>query len=114
MPAVVANTIQLNKGKLSLLKPHLQALGQVCKKYGVEKLYVFGSLATLQFDEKTSDVDFLVSFKSNERIGMNLLSMLIDLETLLGRKVDLIRERRFENEYFAQSVEATKTLVYAA
>lgn len=114
MPTTAANSVNLNKGKLVLLKPYLPALHLVCQQYGVQRLYVFGSLATDSFDEKTSDVDFLVHFKANEKVAMKLLSMLIDLEKLLGRKVDLIRERHFVNEYFARSVEETKTLVYAA
>jgi uncharacterized protein len=114
MPSVAANTINFGKGKLAILKPYAPSLKEVCKKYGVEKLYVFGSLVSGEFDEKTSDIDFLVKFKEDEKVGISLLTMMIELEKLLGRKVDLIRERPFENEYFARSVEATKTLVYAA
>ncbi|TAK42193.1 MAG: DNA polymerase subunit beta [Saprospiraceae bacterium] len=104
----------LNKGKLAFLKPYLPALEAICKKYGVGKLYVFGSLARGDFDEKKSDIDFLVKFKENENDGMELISMLIELENLLHRKVDLVRERPFVNEYFARSVEKTKTLFYEA
>jgi len=114
MPPTMANTINFEIGKLAFLKPHTPSLKEVCKKYGVEKLYVFGSLVSGEFDEKVSDVDFLVKFKQGEKVGLSLLSMMIDLEKLLNRKVDLIRERPFENEYFARSVEETKTLVYAA
>ncbi len=103
-----------SKGKLVFLKPYLPALKMVCEKYGVEKLYVFGSLTTGDFDDKDSDIDFLVKFKQDEQVGLPLLTMMIDLEKLLHRKVDLIRERPFENEYFARSVEKTKKLIYAA
>lgn len=106
--------IDFDKGLLSYLKPFAPSLRTVCKKYGVEKLYVFGSLATGDFDSKKSDIDFLVKFKEDEKVGLSLLSMMIELENLLNCKVDLIRERPFENEYFARSVAATKTLVYAA
>lgn len=114
MTTIAANSVNLSKGKLVLLKPYLPAIKQLCQKYGVENLYVFGSLTTESFDEKTSDIDFLVKFKVNEKIAMKLLSMLIDLENLLERKIDLLRERPFVNEYFAHAVEDTKTLVYAA
>jgi hypothetical protein len=114
MPSTSINEISFNQGKLVSLKPYSAALNEVCKKYGVEKLYVFGSILSDHFDENESDVDFLVKFKQDEKMGLSLLSMMLDLETLLHRKVDLIRERPFENEYFARSVEATKTLVYAA
>lgn len=114
MAVEAIQNINFSKGKLVFLKPYLPALKRVCKKYGVEKFYVFGSLTTGDFDEMESDIDFLVKFKQDEKIGLSLLSMMIDLEKLLDRKVDLIRERPFENEYFARSVEETKTLVYAA
>lgn len=106
--------IDLDKGQLALLKPYMPSLDALCKKYGVDKLYVFGSLVTGEFDMEKSDVDFLVRFHHDEKVGMPFLSLLIELETLLNRRIDLIRERPFENEYFARSVAATKTLVYAA
>jgi hypothetical protein len=112
--AQVTNRISFSKGKLGFLKPFAPSIQRMCEKYDVDKLYVFGSLVTGDFDDEKSDIDFLVKFKKNEKVGLSLLSMIIDLEKLLGRKVDLIRERPFENEYFARSVEQTKTLVYAA
>jgi predicted nucleotidyltransferase len=114
MPQEAGQTIDFNKGQLSYLKPYLPSLDAVCKKYGVDKLYVFGSLVTGDFDPEKSDVDFLVRFRHDEKVGISFLSMMIEMEALLNRKIDLIRERPFENEYFARSVAATKTLVYAA
>ncbi|MBX2929648.1 MAG: nucleotidyltransferase domain-containing protein [Saprospiraceae bacterium] len=114
MPEEAIHNIDFDSGQLSYLKPFALSLKAVCKKYGVEKLYVFGSLATGEFDLEKSDVDFLVRFKQDEKVGISFLSMMIELEKLLNRKVDLIRERPFENEYFARSVAATKTLIYAA
>lgn len=110
----VGHTIDFEKGQLAYLKPFASSLEAVCRKYGVEKLYVFGSLISGEFDPQKSDVDLLVRFKQDEKIGISLLSMIIELEELLNLKVDLIRERPFENEYFARSLEATKTLIYAA
>lgn len=114
MPQNTGQSIDFTKGQLSYLKPHLSSLDAVCKKYDVEKLYVFGSLVTGDFDPEKSDVDFLVRFRHDEKVGIAFLSMMIEMEALLNRKIDLIRERPFENEYFARSVAATKTLLYAA
>lgn len=108
------HAVDFDKGQLTYLKPFAASLRAVCRKYGVEKLYVFGSLTTGEFNPEKSDIDFLVKFRQDEKVGMSFLSMMIELEELLGRKVDLVRERPFENEYFARSVAATKTLVYAA
>ena len=39
---------------------HQNAIAQLCKKYNVEKLYVFGSILTEKFNEN-SDIDFTES-----------------------------------------------------
>ena len=40
---------------------HQNAIAQLCKKYNVEKLYVFGSILTEKFNDN-SDIDFIVKF----------------------------------------------------
>ncbi len=114
MPATINITFDLDKDKLAYLKPYLPKLYELCEKYRVEKLYAFGSLVYGNFDEERSDLDFLVCFKENGKVGMELIDMLIDLEKLFNRKVDLLRERPFKNEYFARSIENSKALLYAA
>ncbi|MGN6592139.1 MAG: hypothetical protein ACTHJX_04495 [Terriglobales bacterium] len=44
---------------------------------------------------------------------MNCFGLLEKLEALFQRHVDLVSERPFANPYFRQSVEATRTPVYA-
>ncbi len=38
------------------------AIGGLCRKYGVRRLLVCGSAVTEQFDDARSDIDFLVEF----------------------------------------------------
>ena len=40
----------------------LEAVGEVCRKYGVSELAVFGSVLREDFDPARSDVDLLVRF----------------------------------------------------
>ena len=40
----------------------LDAIGRACKRYGVERLRIFGSALTDHFDPEGSDIDFLVDF----------------------------------------------------
>ena len=58
------------------------------KKNNVKKLSVFGSVAKRE-DKKGSDIDLLVKF-NGERSLIDLISLRIDLENKLNRKVDLI------------------------
>jgi predicted nucleotidyltransferase len=74
------------------------ALGALCRRYGVARLEVFGSAARRAgFDPNRSDADFLVTFTPAAR---NNLAGFIDLkdalEELLGRSVDLVERETVE------------------
>jgi len=74
-----------------LLKNKRRDILRIARKHGVADIKVFGSVARGEADEK-SDIDFLVEMEP----GRNLLDMgglLMDLEELLGRKVDVITPR---------------------
>lgn len=67
----------------------LKANRHLLDAYAVRKLYIFGSVA--KDDAKdTSDVDILVEFEDNARIGLIRFSRLQhELSELLGCEVDL-------------------------
>jgi len=58
------------------------------KKYGVNSLAVFGSMARGD-DHEGSDVDILVTFEGKARFD-NFMGLKLDLEDLFGRRVDLL------------------------
>jgi predicted nucleotidyltransferase len=45
-----------------VLEGYRQGLADLCRKYRVRRLDVFGSAARGDFDEESSDVDLLVEF----------------------------------------------------
>src|SRR5215216_1563081 len=47
-----------------VLEGHRQALIDLCRKYRVRRLDVFGSAARSDFDEESSDVDLLVELST--------------------------------------------------
>jgi len=57
------------------------------RKYGVERLRVYGSVARGEAD-LTSDVDLLVEFRPGAD-SLATSSLKADLERVIGRKVDL-------------------------
>lgn len=65
-------------------------LGEVCRRYAVARLDIFGSSARGDFRAE-SDVDLLVEFLPGARVGfLHLAGLQLELEELLGRKVDLV------------------------
>ena len=66
-------------------------IAEICQRYGVRELAVFGSLLRDDFTSD-SDIDFLVSFDGGDPgpwMGRSI-QMEDDLHALLGREVDLV------------------------
>lgn len=91
------------------------AIADLCRRFGVRRLAVFGSAGTDRFDPERSDVDFLVEFAEDVPGGISAYFRLKEaLESLLGTPVDLVEPRALENPYFAASVRETVEELYAA
>lgn len=58
-----------------------------CQKHGIRKLALFGSVLRDDF-HADSDIDVLVEFEPNIRLGLDFFTIQFELEDLLGRKVD--------------------------
>ncbi len=99
---------------MHLITDNLQNIIALCKKYKVRTLYVFGSILTSRFNDK-SDVDFSATFNHDSDplvAGENFMNFYMDLENLMGRKIDLVDEEFIKNKYFREELNETKKLVY--
>lgn len=67
-----------------------EAILALAAKYGASNVRVFGSVAEGSADE-ASDVDFLVDMAPGRSL-FDLGGLLMDLQDLLGRKVDIVTE----------------------
>jgi hypothetical protein len=95
------------------LNVSLDQLAEVCRRHHVRELAVFGSVARGQ-SHPDSDIDVLVEFEPSARIGFIALSQLTyDLETLLGRRVDVVTKRGL-NPRIRERVLAEAEVVFAA
>lgn len=98
---------------MKLIENNIQRIIDLCKKHKVHKLFVFGSILTNRFNDK-SDIDLVVDFKKTEIEDYfnNYFDFKYSLEDLLNRKIDLLEEQTIKNPYLKKSVDATKTLIY--
>lgn len=89
-------------------------MNALCERHGVARLYAFGSSVTDRFNTATSDVDLLVEVPEPDplRRGETLIALWEDLETLLGRRVDLLTPESIRNPYLKKSVEQSRLLLY--
>ena len=89
-----------------------ERLREVCERYGVASLEVFGSAARNE-DRRDSDVDLLYVLKPDVRLGFTLFDLEDELATLFGRRVDLV-SRKSVNRYIREQVLADAQPLYAA
>ena len=75
----------MNVTQLRQYKPQLKRLA---KKYGIKKLYVFGSIARGE-NQKQSDVDFLVEMESESSL-FGVGGFGYEAQLLLGLHVDVV------------------------
>jgi predicted nucleotidyltransferase len=94
------------------------SLMDLCRRYGVARLEVFGSAARGgDFDPAASDVDFLVEFRPQRSDLASFLDFKAALETLLACPVDLVDRKEIEasrNYIRRRSILAGAESVYAA
>lgn len=98
---------------MKLIEININRITEICRKYNVKNLYVFGSILTPFFNEK-SDIDLLVNF-NNEKIRdpfNNFFDFIYELQDLLGRKIDLIDESAIINKTFRNNLIANRKLIY--
>lgn len=68
-----------------------------CRRHHVAVLEVFGSLARGEAGPD-SDIDLLITFQPGVRLGWDFFQLEDELESLLGRKVDLLTRRSVERD----------------
>ena len=75
---------------LGLIDVDESRLAQICRRYSVRELSVFGSAARGTM-RPHSDIDLLVEFLPEAEPGLlDHAGLMLDLSELLGRKVDLV------------------------
>ncbi len=91
-------------------------LADLCRRYHVRRLEVFGSATTERFDPQRSDIDLLVEFDDvarGERFD-TYFGFQEALERLFGRNVGLVEPDAIKNRYFRQAINQQRMLLYAA
>lgn len=102
---------------IPLVQDKRAEVAELCRRYGVERLDLFGSAGGEGFDPDASDLDFVVSFERRDPPDLfgRYFGLEGDLEGLFGRKVDLVMEGALgKSRRFAANVEASRVPLYGA
>ncbi|MBA2242482.1 MAG: nucleotidyltransferase domain-containing protein [Chthoniobacterales bacterium] len=101
------------RGRMPISRSKLEAF---CRKWGITRLELFGSVLREDFDPAKSDVDVLVTFAPGIRHGLDFFSSIPDeLADIFGRNVDLLTRKAVEqspNEFRKKAILARTETVY--
>ena len=97
--------------KTNPIDANLAALAELCRRFGVRRLDLFGSAAAGRFDPTRSDLDFLVEFEPTAR-GKSYFAFREALERLFQRKIDLLAEAALDNPYLRRRIEAERRRLF--
>lgn len=100
-----------------IIEDHRGQIIELCRRYGVARLEVFGSICTSEFDQDRSDIDFLAEFPPNYDFGPwmgRLQDFETDLAALLGRDVDVVMVSALRNKWFRREAGKTRKVIYDA
>lgn len=94
----------------------LKKVFEACARYGVSRLFVFGSALHDGFKPGKSDLDLLVEFEPMEDYARvdAYFGLLDELRLLLEMKIDLVMAGAVRNQYIAREIERTKESLYVA
>lgn len=88
------------------------ALSELCRRYHVRRLALFGSVLRDDFTPE-SDVDVLVEFEAGKVPGFAFFALERELSELLGRRADL-NTPGFLSRYFVEDVLREAENLYVA
>ena len=74
----------------TLIETHRSEIRALAQRHGFDNVRVFGSMARGDGDER-NDVNLLVTLPA-DKTGLALGALLMDVQDLLGRRVDVVTE----------------------
>lgn len=98
---------------MNRLKIHQKEINRICERHHVEQLFAFGSVLTEAFNDE-SDIDLVVHFGKVELAEYfnNFMGFKEEMETLLGRNVDLIENKAVKNPIFRKILDRDMQNIY--
>ena len=93
-----------------------EEIAEACQRYGIERLFIFGSALREDFRPGESDIDLLVKFGPIDisKKFHTFLEARAAFSKILQAEVDLVMSGAVKNKVIAGEIDRTKKLQYGA
>ena len=96
------------------LSAYRSRLTELCHSLSVKRLELVGSAAREDFHPESSDIDVLIEFEGNHVLFDRYFELKFGLESIFGRKVDVIQSGAVRNPHLQASLQQDRIAVYEA
>ncbi len=96
------------------LVPYQANLAAICQALDIKRLDLIGSASRDDFCPESSDIDVLVQFEGSSDLFHRYFELKARLESLFGRKVDVIQAGAVKNPYVRETIERDRMLIYGS
>ncbi len=96
-----------------IIENYQQKIINICQKYRVKSLSIFGSALTEHFNE-SSDIDFLIELDGASDGIKRYMNVKFELEELFARAVDLVMPKAIKNSRIKEYIFSKIETVYAS
>lgn len=114
----IGSPVEKRAGRIlpAMIERRRGEIAQLCERYGVRELALFGSIVRGDFDATSSDVDAAVKFgpPADDSLARQYFDFKTALEHLLSRPVDLVELEGMPDTRLKRIIENTKVPLYAA
>lgn len=112
--ADLVNSCLVNPDIANLVARKLPEVRDLCVRFRVQELYLFGSAVDGRFSNETSDVDFLVDFGGLEPLLLDeyWLKLWLALQSVYARPVDLVLKKNATDPGFKRYLDLYKVSVF--
>ncbi|MFO7943464.1 MAG: nucleotidyltransferase domain-containing protein [Anaerolineales bacterium] len=89
------------------IRKYKKQIDQIAAKYGIKKVYIFGSVARAE-DDQISDIDFLIEME-DDASALGVGGFQYEVQQLLGVEVDVVPTFALSKERDVEFVRSIET-----
>lgn len=100
---------------IALVEDKRDDIAVLCRRFGIQRLDLFGSAATGDFDPETSDLDFVVDLgEYDDTVHLRYLGLVAGLQDILECDIDVLTADTIRDPFLLAAIDHDKVRLYDA